>query len=67
MTDETALAFARVMAATTRAQIRVAAMQAENARRAANGYAPAYTEQNFMDLIDQENLGYNAVILEMRL
>jgi hypothetical protein len=66
MTDETAVNLATVLAAVARAQIECAAMQAENQLRASNGAAPAYSEENFVALIDKECIGYNSVILEMR-
>lgn len=61
MDDDLARRLANLNAANTRALIRCAAMQTENAARAAAGAAPAYTEQNFYNLIDEEGLGYNTV------
>jgi hypothetical protein len=44
-----------------RALIRMAGMQAENQDRAHRGAAPAYTEQAFVNIIDDEQIGWNSV------
>lgn len=45
-----------------RAQIRVEAMKAANAERADRGLAPAYGEDAFLNIIDEEGIGHNATI-----
>jgi hypothetical protein len=62
MTRQALQAHALAVTAAARVIARTAAMQAENGQRAAAGAAPAYTEQNFVDVIDQEGAGYNTVI-----
>jgi hypothetical protein len=41
-------------------------MQAANADRASRGEAPAYSEDAFRSLIDQNAIGYNTVVQDMR-
>jgi hypothetical protein len=66
MTDETARSLARVLSSVACAQIECAAMQAANADRASRGEAPAYSEDAFRSLIDQNAIGYNTVVQDMR-
>lgn len=49
----------------TRARIRAMAMAAENAQRLVSGNSPAYTEQAFLGLIDEEGIGYNRIIEDL--
>jgi hypothetical protein len=49
----------------TRARIRAMGMAAENAQRLITGNSPAYTEQAFLDLIDEEGIGYNRIVEEL--
>jgi len=50
-----------VLAAVACANIRCAGMQAENQERARNGYALAYGEKAFQDVILEEGINWNAV------
>lgn len=45
-----------------RAMIRAMGMQAENQQRVANGEAPAYVEEHFQKVIDEECAGWNDII-----
>jgi len=60
------VAAARVNARVACALVRLAAMQAENAVRASIGAAAAYSEANFLAVIDEEAIGHNAVVGETR-
>lgn len=42
------------------------AMKAENALRLRTGHSPAYGEKAFMELVDQFQLGHNAVLTNLR-
>lgn len=66
MNDDTQriVAAARVNARVACALIRCAAMQAENLERTTIGAAPAYTEANFLSVIDDEAIGWNSVVSE---
>lgn len=66
MTDETAMALARVLSSVACAQIECSAMQAANVDRAVQGLAPAYSEDAIRALIDSHGIGYNTVVAEMR-
>lgn len=44
------------------AQIEAMGMQAENDQRKAIGASMAYTEQDFIDLIDKYGIGHNSVV-----
>ena len=57
-----ALVYARV----ARALIRMASMQAANTERVERGYSIAYNEGAFLDVIEDEGLGENAVLLTLR-
>lgn len=45
-----------------RAMIKAMGMQAENQQRAASGEAPAYVENDFLKVIDEECAGWNDII-----
>lgn len=60
MSDERQAAM--VNASVARAMIRSYGMNAENARRAMHGESMAYTEDDFVSLIEDEGIGYNQVI-----
>ena len=62
MNENTVIAYGNVV----RALIRAMGMQAENDCRAHRGEAPAYGEQAFLDMIDWEGAGSNAVIHTLR-
>ena len=49
-----------------RAQIRAMGMQAENMQREQNGESMAYTEKDFVYLIEEEGIDYNQAILSAR-
>ncbi|MFA5344774.1 MAG: hypothetical protein WC315_00665 [Candidatus Omnitrophota bacterium] len=56
---------ATLNASVARALIRAMGMQAENQDRLARGLAIAYTEQAFVDVINDEGLGYNSVRISL--
>ena len=56
---------ADVNARVARALIRAMGMQAENLHRHHRDETVAYTEQDFVDLIDEEGIGHNPVILAL--
>lgn len=60
MTPEQAAAFVTAQAACANAE--VAAMTAANAERIRRGESAAYTDGNFMDVIDRYTIGHNAVL-----
>ena len=47
------------------ANIEMQAMVAENNQRLALGQSMAYTDNDFMSLIDEYNLGHNALLTEI--
>ena len=47
------------------ANIEMQAMVAENNQRLILGQSMAYTDKDFMDLIDEYSLGYNALLTEI--
>ena len=49
-------------AAVARVNARVAGMVAENEMRARRGESPAYTEDNFLLVIEEEGIGHNSAI-----
>lgn len=55
-------AAAYVHAQATCAIITAIAMQAMNLERAASGLAPAYSKEDFLDLLDEFCIGNNAVL-----
>lgn len=55
---------ARVNARVAVALIRCAGMQTENLERQTTGAALAYTEDDFLAVIDEEAIGHNAVVSE---
>ena len=57
---------AMVMANCARAMIQAMGMQAENQVRAAAGLSAAYPEEAFSKLIEENDLGYNSVIVLLR-
>lgn len=65
MTFDEAARFARVQANIARAMITMNAMIAENMRRQALGYSMAYGEAEFIALIDEQCIGYNAIECEL--
>ena len=52
----------QVRARLLRAEIRLVGMKAENEQRAFSGFAPAYVEQQFMDMLHDEQVEYNQII-----
>ncbi len=56
---------ATVSADIARALIRAMGMQAENQDREHRGASPAYTEKAFVDIIDEEGIGYNSVRINL--
>ena len=59
---ETMRRVAMVQAAVARANIQLVGMQATNAERASNGMAPAYDEEAFFSVINEEGLSPNSVV-----
>jgi hypothetical protein len=59
MSDERKVA--EVNARCTTAMIRAMGMQAENQSRQHRGESPAYTEESFQKIIEEEGTGWNAV------
>jgi hypothetical protein len=45
-----------------RAMIKAMGMQAENQQRAACDQSPAYVESHFLNVIEEEGIGWNAII-----
>jgi hypothetical protein len=60
MSDERNIVIAQGCIA--RATIRAMGMQAENQQRAARGESPAYGEEHFLKVIDEECAGWNSII-----
>jgi hypothetical protein len=60
MTEEQKAAIINARCAT--AMIRAMGMQAENDRRKWHGEPPAYNENNFLAVIEEEGTDYNSVI-----
>ena len=56
---------AMVSASVACAMIRAMGMQAENEQRKHRGEAMAYTEADFVALIDSEAIGYNSVVMRI--
>ena len=55
-------ALVRIQAEIACAQIEAMAMHTENVRRIMEDLAPAYTEEDFIKVITDHNIGYNDVI-----
>ena len=59
-------ASAEVMAASARVYAIVEAMKAANRERELCGYAQAYPEKAFLDLIEEQGIAYNQVVAKLR-
>jgi hypothetical protein len=62
MNESILRAHAMVVARAARALVRTSAMDAENLHRVNRGYAVAYTEEAFLQVIEEEGIGENQVI-----
>ena len=63
---ENDIRYASVNASIARAMIRAMGMTAENEQRKAVGHSMAYTEDSFLLIIEEEVIGYNSVIMQLR-
>lgn len=66
MNDRLTAQLAQLNAAVARAQIRAMGMQAENESRQNRGESPAYVEEDFVRVIDDEGIGFNQAVMATR-
>jgi hypothetical protein len=64
MSDESKLLYFRMNM--LQAEIEMNAMKAENKQRELLGESPAYTERDFMNLIEKHGIGENAFLVEVK-
>lgn len=64
--DYNKMKFIRINARIIRAQIRISGMIAENEQRKISGLSLAYVEEDFLKVIDEEDISENSIIAETR-